>query len=197
MKAGTKIFSLDFVLEALSENFVLEVLEMVWTPALEAVKLKQDLDVRSLEDTCAAAERAGYEICYADLPSQVSGLAAVIADKPHIVVNRAKSPRHQQYTVFHELGHHVLHRNHLRNPDQPVLPSKDVEEFQAHMFATVLVLGVTRGNEQNDVLRQNPESSAVALKSLFATGFVIVVALVAHLVSRLIDNLLAGAVRKK
>ena len=197
MKAGTKIFSLDFVLEALSENFVLEVLGMVWTPALEAVKLRQDLDVRSLKDTCAAVERAGYKICYSDLPAKVSGFATVIAGEYYIVINRAKSPRHQQYTVPHELGHHVLHMNHSRNPDQPALPSKGLEEFQAHMFATMWVIGVAKDDERKDVLRQNPESSVMLCISVVMTGGIIVVALLTHLLSRLFPKLFPSVVGKR
>jgi Zn-dependent peptidase ImmA (M78 family) len=90
-------------------EIVLKLLEVVWTPAMEARRTQDEFDVHSLEGTSRAAGRAGYEVCYADLPAKVSGFAMYIAGKPHIVVNRAKSREHQQYTFHHELGHHILH----------------------------------------------------------------------------------------
>ena len=45
-----------------------------------------------------AAGRAGYEVAYVDLPTKVSGFVEVMAGKPHIVVNRAKSRSTSKYT---------------------------------------------------------------------------------------------------
>ena len=71
---------------------------MIMKPGMEAINLQRDLNIHSVEDIPFAAERAGYEISYVDLPVKVSGVALVIAEKPHIVVNRAKpSKSHQVY----------------------------------------------------------------------------------------------------
>ncbi len=171
--------------EMSGSEMVLKLLGVIWTPAVEAFRVQEELDVRSLAETSAAAGRAGYEVCYADLPAKVSGFAMSIAGKPHIVVNRAKSPEHQQYTVPHELGHHVLHLNPSRDPDQPLLSVDSVAEFQAHMFAAAWVIRVTSGKEQEDLLKQNPELSFFLLAPAFMTGGILVVGLLACLWSRL------------
>jgi len=165
-----------------SIHAVLEILELVWAPGAEAVKVQQSWGVRSLADLPAAVERAGYEVSYVDLPDRVSGFAQVIEGKPHIVLNRAKSAEHLQYTVPHELGHHVLHLDGSRDP-QSRLPSADLMEFQAHQFATLWILLLANEKEREDVLRQNPEWLLVGFISLLMTAGAIAIPLIAHLLS--------------
>lgn len=167
-----------------SLEVMLEGLEMIWAPGTEAVKVQQALGVRSRLDMTAALERAGYEVRYVDLPERVSGFAKVIEGKPHIVLNRAKSEGHLQYTIPHELGHHVLHLDDSREIQLRVL-SGDLMEFQAHQFATLWVLLLANEKEREDVLRQNPEWLMVGFISLLMTAGAIVVPLVAHLLSSL------------
>jgi Zn-dependent peptidase ImmA (M78 family) len=173
---------------------MLERLEMMWAPGAEAVKVQQAMDVRSLADVTAAVQRAGYEVCCVDLPERVSGFAQVIEGKPHIVLNRAKSAEHLQYTLAHELGHHVLHLDDARNP-QPGLPSADPTEFQAHQFATLWILYLANDKEREDVLSQNPEWLMIGFISLLMTAGVIVIPLIAHLLSSL-NALLSPAAQK-
>ena len=187
MKSETELSGLEIVVE---------VLNIIWMPAAEALRVQNDLNVHSLNETSAAAQRAGYEVCHVDLPAKVSGFAEVIGGIPHIVVNRAKSLEHQQYTVPHELGHHVLHVNPSRNPVPSVLSIKGMEEFQAHMFAVMWVMRVADGKEREDVLKQNPESAFLIL-SIFMTVGIIVVALLAYLWSRLFPIRLSSAVEEK
>jgi Zn-dependent peptidase ImmA (M78 family) len=141
--------------------------------------------VRSLEDIPTAAGQAGCEISYVDLPSKFSGFATVIAGTPHIVVNRAKSPLHQQYTLAHELGHQVLHVNPVQDPNHPGLQIKDMAEFQAHMFASTLMFMTANEKEREDVLKQNPESLTMPALAILATVIVLVIALLIHVCSRL------------
>ncbi len=171
--------------EVLASDMVLVGLGMIWNPGAEALKLRLDLNVCSLEDIPAAAGRVGCEIRCVDLPPKVSGYAAVIANKPYIVVNRAKSPRHQQYTVAHELGHHVLHLNSAQDPNQLGLQTKDIAEFQANMFAATLIFATTNDKEREDVLKQNPESLTTPILAIFATVLVLVIALLFYVCSRL------------
>ena len=177
-----------------SLEVMLERLEMIWAPGAEAVKVQQALGVRSLADMTPALERAGYEVCCVDLPERVSGFAQVIEGKPHIVLNRAKSAEHLQYTMPHELGHHVLHLDDSRN-HQPGLPSKDLAEFQAHQFAILWVLALAKDKEREDVLGQNPEWFMVALISLLMTAGAVRIPLIAHLLSSL-NGLLSPAAQK-
>ena len=180
-----------------SNTSILDCLAIIWNPAAESLKRQQDLNVHSLKDISAAAERAGYEVCYADLPPNVSGFAQVIAGKPCIVVNRAKPPEHQQYTVAHELGHHVLHVNPPQDPHQLGLASKDMMEFQAHLFAAMWVIRVTNGKEREVLLRHNPESLVVPASSVFMTFAMILGAAIAYLCSRVFPAQLSGSGERK
>ena len=169
-----------------SSELVLDFLTMIWTPGMEAWKLQRDWNVGSLEDILAAAERAGYEICYADLPTRVSGFALVMAGQPYIVVNRAKSSQHQQYTVVHELGHHVLHLNPSRDSQQLALfSSKDMAEAEANLFAATWLMIVAKDKVREEMVRENPEALLFPAVSVLMTGAVILIAVLAYLWLRL------------
>lgn len=161
------------------------VLEGIWAPGVEAVKVQQGLGVRSLTDTGAALERAGYEVCYVDLPAKVSGVAAVIDGQRYIMLNRAKCAQHLQFTLPHELGHHILHLDASRDAGPLAAPSKDTAEFQAHQFAAVWIFLLATDEERQDVLSQNPESLVIVALCLLMTAGVILVPLIAHLWSYL------------
>jgi len=167
-----------------SLEFILEGLEMILAPGAEAMTVQQALGVRSLADMPTALKRAGYEVCYVDLPDKVSGFAQVIEGQPHIVLNRAKSAEHTHFTVPHELGHHVLHLDASRDP-QLGLPSEGLAEFQAHQFATLCILLLANEREREDVLNENPELLLVAATSLLMTAGVILIPLIVHLWSSL------------
>ncbi len=94
---------------------VLQVLEMIWAPGAEAVRVRQALGVRSMADMSAALDRAGYEVCHVDLPDAVSGFAKVIEGQPVIVLNRAKSEPHLQFTAFIR-RHSVISGASVRSP---------------------------------------------------------------------------------
>jgi Zn-dependent peptidase ImmA (M78 family) len=167
-----------------SLEVMLEGLEMIWAPGAEAMKVQQAWGVRSLADMPTALKRAGYEVCYVDLPDKVSGFTKVIEGQPHIVLNRAKSAEHLQFTVPHELGHHVLHLDASQDP-QPGLPSEGFAEFQAHQFATLWILLLANEKEREDLLNQNPEWLLVAATSLLMTAGVTLIPVIAHLWSSL------------
>jgi Zn-dependent peptidase ImmA (M78 family) len=176
MRSGTEVSATDIVFVGLG---------IIWSPGAEALKLQRDLNMRSLEDLSAVAVRAGYEICYVDLPSKVSGFATVIASKPHIVVNRAKSPQHQQYTIAHELGHQVLHVNPPQPPNQLSPQIKGMAEYQADMFAATLIFATTNDKEREDMLKQNPESFTITVSALLMSAVILVIALILYLCSGL------------
>ena len=164
---------------------VLEGLEMIWAPGAEAVRVRQALGVRSMADMSAALDRAGYEVCHVDLPDAVSGFAKVIEGQPVIVLNRAKSEPHLQFTVAHELAHHILHLGASPGA-QPGLPSVGIAEFQAHQFAALWILSLGDNQEREVALNQNPELLFVAAASLLMTAGVILIPLLAHLWSSLV-----------
>lgn len=166
----------------------LRVAGVIWYPGTEAWKLQHRLNAHTLAENPAAVEREGYEICYADLPERVSGFAQVIEGKPVIVVNRGKSPQHQQYTVAHEIGHHVLHLNPTPDSLQREFSDPDLAEYQGHMFAAAMVVHVKDEKVREDLLEQNPEPAAYVLGAILMTVVAIVVLVVMHLVSRFLPN---------
>lgn len=166
---------------------VLDILAMLWNPGVEAMRVQKEMNVRSLEKTIAAAQRAGCDVCYAELPDNVSGFATVIAGKPHIVLNRAKPRHHMHYTVSHELGHHVL--EHLSpSTYSSALTTEALQEYQAHMFATTLVwFTPDRNKDMEAMLKQNPESIVMYL-AIFGSLGAILFAVLAHVASLLFTN---------
>jgi Zn-dependent peptidase ImmA (M78 family) len=142
-----------------SFEIVLQCLWRIWEPAGVAFRVQRALGVRSLEETTSALERAGFEICLVDLPEKVSGVAAIIADRPHIVLNRAKSQDELQYTLPHELGHHKLHLKPVRDYDPLGFPGSDDAEFEADLFAVSWLFFLSKDKQRNAMLLQNPEIS--------------------------------------
>lgn len=165
MKPDVEISGFDFLVESL---------ERIWKPGLEAVKLQSNSDIRSLDDIPRAAEGAGCEISYVDLPEKISGFAQVIDGQPHIVVNRAKPSKHSEFTIAHELGHHVLHSN--TSQEASCLTASNVE-FEANLFGATLVTAVTTEEERKDMVRHNPEIHSALAVSVFGMVLAILMAL--------------------
>jgi Zn-dependent peptidase ImmA (M78 family) len=188
MKPDVKLSSFAFVVESLG---------VIWNPGMEGLKLQRDLDVQSVDDIPFAAERAGFEISYVDLPAKVSGFPLVVAGKPHIVVNRAKPSNHTKFTIAHELGHLVLHFNPSHDADQAGLITNSMAEFQANMFATMLIVSVTNEEERDEMLKQNPEFQSTAAISIFVTFATIFVSLIAWVCSRLFQKQISASIRTK
>jgi Zn-dependent peptidase ImmA (M78 family) len=161
--------------EVSSFDILVESLGMIWKPGVEAVMLQRDLNIQSAEDIPFAAERAGYEIVYVDLPEKISGFAQVIEGMPHIVVNRAKPPEHNKFTIAHEFGHYVLHLNALHEATRP---NHSNAEFEANLFGAMLVTTVTNPKEQDEMLRHNPEIVSTFAVSVFGTVLAILMAMV-------------------
>ena len=134
-----------------------DALSLIWAPALEAMRLQNDLRVLSLEESIAAAERAGCAVHFADLPGNISGFAGLIGGKSIVVVNRAKPVEHQQYTLLHELGHVVLHLAPAHKSSELISAREDIADFQADMFAAAWIIGVTRDDEQK---ARDPETQS-------------------------------------
>jgi Zn-dependent peptidase ImmA (M78 family) len=171
--------------EISASDFLIESLERIWKPGMEATKLYSDCSLRTLDDIPRAVERAGCEIFYIDLPEKISGFTQVIEGQPHIVVNRAKPSMHSNFTVAHELGHHVLHSNPLHSADQGHLLSDSETEFEANLFGATMVMTVATQEEQDDMVRYNPEIRFTLAVSIFGTLLTILVALAIWICSHL------------
>jgi hypothetical protein len=145
----------------------LEGMQLLGSPALEAAKLQSQMKACTLEETVAAAERSGCAVTYADLPEKVSGFAETIEGQPYIVLNRTKPRMDLEYTLPHELGHHVVKDS-----------VEGLEELGANLFAVAWI--TSSGNERRDeVLQNNAEAFIAMLTCLIGT---LVLALVALLV---------------
>jgi Zn-dependent peptidase ImmA (M78 family) len=178
-------------------DMVAEALGMMCNPGVEALKLQREFDVQSVEDIPRAAERAGFEISTVDLPASVSGFPLVLAGKPHIVVNRAKPSKHTGFTILHEVGHHILHINPPHDGNQDGLLTKYMAEYQANMFATMLVVTVTNGEEQEEMFRHNPEIRSTLAISVFVILATIVIALIFWVCSRVFQRQLPASIESK
>jgi hypothetical protein len=135
----------------------LECLLRIWEPAgLQGeARLGSPLTGRN------ALGRAGYEVSNVDLPESVSGFAEIIADRPHIVLNRAKSQEELQCTLLHELGHHILHLKPVRAYDPLGFPGTDEAELEADLFAAAWLFFLRNNRQRNAVLLRNPEISKI------------------------------------
>jgi Zn-dependent peptidase ImmA (M78 family) len=154
---------------------VLDGFTLFWSPAGEALSLQKELKIKSLDQTANAAQRAGFEICYVDLPQKVSGFAEIIDGRRYIVLNRNKTQRNLEYTLPHELGHHVLHLSASGNCAPPVPSDISAAEFQADLFAVVWLTWLADDIQREQILAENPESIATVAKCLLLTLILMVV----------------------
>jgi Zn-dependent peptidase ImmA (M78 family) len=167
-----------------SIGFIFQCLGKIWEPASEAYKVQNEIGIRSLEEVTGAMERAGYEICLVDLPGKVSGFAQIIADRPHVVLNRAKSRQELGYTVPHELGHHILHLNPASKSNGLGFPTVCGSELEADLFATSWLLFLPDEKQRNDVLLRNSEVSRTIAIYFFLSVMVVLWAVLANLMLR-------------
>jgi Zn-dependent peptidase ImmA (M78 family) len=161
-------------------DVVLEALGTIWSPGAAAITLRQSMKIMSLEDLTVATERAGYEIYEVDLPKNVGGFALTIGGKPQIVVNRDKSAEYRQYTVAHELGHHLLHLTPSVEPNNLLSLNGQMKEFQADAFAASLIVWLTPEKDRDEMLRQNPEFARAITMPIFLSIAVVLVAVLVH-----------------
>jgi Zn-dependent peptidase ImmA (M78 family) len=162
-----------------------ESLGRIWKPGMEAIQLRLDHSIQTVEDISTVAQKVGCQISYISLPAKVSGFAQVIEGTPHIVVNRAKLPSHTRFTIAHELGHHRLHLTPSLNNEQAPQPPLNATEFEANMFATMLVATTTSGEQQEQMLAHNPEIPSTVAVSVFASVLAILMAVVIWFCSHL------------
>ncbi|KAA6405516.1 hypothetical protein DPQ22_04210 [Candidatus Tokpelaia sp.] len=106
-------------------------------------------------DPEAIAEEMGVDVRYADfspdISKKISGFIRFNRDSgnaPQIIVNKAVSPRRKIFTIAHELGHYLLHRDYAEDDNRyQVMPrsnfypeGKPPEEQEADCFAANLLV---------------------------------------------------------
>lgn len=98
----------------------------------------------------AIAKHLGITVQVVPLDDHLSGMSFVKDGHSVIVVNASHHPNRQRFTLAHELGHHVLHKDYLSenvHVDTAVLARNDrssagidSKEVQANTFAAELLM---------------------------------------------------------
>lgn len=133
-----------------------------------AAELVKDYSAPSIPVT-EVAENSGVNVVFVDMgkfAEQVAGF--VDFENRRIYVNKADVPQRQRFTVAHELGHWILHREaFMANPDlYPVLPrfqsvdASNAFEQEANAFAAELLV-------PDHLLKQVRHAPPAALASIF------------------------------
>jgi Zn-dependent peptidase ImmA (M78 family) len=121
------------------------------TAAVEARSLLQKMKIDFAPVPIEAiAKRLGITVQVVPLDEHLSGMSFVKGGHSVIVVNASHHPNRQRFTLAHELGHHVLHKEYLSenvHVDTAVLARNarssegvDSKEVQANAFAAELLM---------------------------------------------------------
>lgn len=104
-------------------------------------------------------KKKGIRLQFSPLDEALSGMAVIKDDVAVIGVNALHHPNRQRFTMAHELGHHILHREHLIGTvhvdkgfavfiggqramlrDEKSAEGTDMMEIQANAFASELLM---------------------------------------------------------
>lgn len=100
-------------------------------------------------DVESIAQRNGVSVTRQELESNVSGILVIKNNKAVICVNINHHPNRQRFTIAHELGHFLLHKNETNIfVDEPIIlfrnaASSDCQakkEIEANIFAAELLM---------------------------------------------------------
>ena len=96
------------------------------------------------------ARRLDITLEFLPLNASLSGMSFIEGDKAYIGVNSLHHTNRQRFTVAHEIGHHVLHKDLLRDGthvdtiilrrDHLSSEGRDKREIQANAFASELLI---------------------------------------------------------
>lgn len=98
------------------------------------------------------AESYGLSVLEADFSNQ-PGLSGILdVEKQIIFVNKTDSPSHKRFTIAHELGHWLLHREAVEQKDsslvlyyrRPLGGETDDKEKEANCFAANLLVPIAQ-----------------------------------------------------
>ena len=96
------------------------------------------------------AESLGIRVLAYDLGDDVSGLLAIQDGVGTIGFNEKESPVRKRFTIAHELGHYILHKEKsdlfvdkqliYRSQNSGDTPAKQIMEQEANVFASALLM---------------------------------------------------------
>ena len=128
----------------------------------EARKLLRDLGLSAPPiDPEFVAESIGVDVVYVkfegETASKISGFYDV--EEETIYINKEIGAGRKNFTIAHELGHHVMHREYAASENYTVMPrnnhyegEKPSEEKEADAFAAELLVPMTMLKRYNKIV---------------------------------------------
>lgn len=107
------------------------------------VRLFFNLDDSPIDRPFTLVEKLGIPVILIDVVSdKFSGLTVQTdSNIPLIIINKNLPSDHQKFTLFHELGHLIMHSPFTDDPDfYDALADKDIVEKQADTFASAFLM---------------------------------------------------------
>lgn len=116
-----------------------------------AIDLLKRFEVRRIPVPLPRLARGlGLIVEYTPLDDELSGMALIKDDKQLIWINALHHPNRQRFTLAHEIGHHLLHKNAINESvhvDKGILRRDTVSasgteklEIEANAFASELLM---------------------------------------------------------
>ncbi len=101
------------------------------------------LGIEPIYDLVSVVEESGLRVIGADLPEDdVDGAFLFVPeyDSAVALINRTKPPLRQRFTLAHEYGHLLLHRDRADIRDRDLFSASASEECQANAFAAAFLM---------------------------------------------------------
>jgi Zn-dependent peptidase ImmA (M78 family) len=145
--------------------------------AAEAVRQAKAVLARSKSDRLPIpvediARDHGVAVKHLALDDELSGMSFIKDGISIIVVNSGHHPNRQRFTIAHELGHHILHKNYLLDNvhvdkviyrNQKSSDGVHLKEIQANAFAAELLMPASKVKQYIHVdINDEAEVAAVA-----------------------------------
>jgi len=123
------------------------------------------------------ARKLNIAVEYTPLDRELSGMAMIKDDHKLIWINSLHHPNRQRFTLAHEIGHHVLHEDILKDGvhvDKGILrrdtvssKGSDIKEMQANAFASQLLMPNANVMELGQDLDLDDEDAIKSLAKKF------------------------------
>ncbi len=132
------------------ETKVAKVKDWLGSAQTEAAHISQVCFEHSIYDMKSLAEYLGIDLVFREVP-ELPKLCGYLdqSDKPYIFINSIHHPLHQEFTIAHEIAHHVLHKSKQDSWDNPK------ENYQAHVFAWILINSIRKEDVPFPMLDHN------------------------------------------
>jgi len=109
----------------------------------EQERYRLQLGIEPIANLVAVVENEGLRVVGADLPEDdVDGAFLFVPeyDSAVALINRTKPPMRQYFTLAHEYGHLLLHRDRPEVRERGIFRAKMPEERQANAFAAAFLM---------------------------------------------------------